>query len=312
MITVAHTAVATAAAIEQSGARPVFVDVDPLTLTLDPAGLAAAVTARTRAIVPVHLYGHPAPMGPILEFARTRGLAVLEDCAQAHGARYEGRLCGTMGQIAAFSFYPTKNVGAYGDGGAVVTDDPALAERVREIREYGWTPARRYVSRVRGTNSRLDEIQAAILRVKLRHLDAGNARRRRLADVYGAALAGLEPLTLPPEMAWGRHVYHLFVVRVARRTARGARRGPPGAMRCRRSCASERSGRRSTTRSRCTASRPTSTSATTRGRCRRRSGRPGRSSPCRCTRSCRRRTRAGWRRPSATSSPGEGGGRGER
>lgn len=215
VITVAHTAVATAAAIEQSGARPVFVDVDPQTLTLDPAGLEAAVTARTRAVVPVHLYGHPAPMGPILEFARTRGLAVLEDCAQAHGARYEGRLCGTMGQIAAFSFYPTKNVGAYGDGGAVVTDDPALAERVREIREYGWTPARRYVSRVRGTNSRLDEIQAAILRVKLRHLEAGNERRRRLADVYGAALAGLEPLTLPLEMAWGRHVYHLYVVRVA-------------------------------------------------------------------------------------------------
>jgi dTDP-4-amino-4,6-dideoxygalactose transaminase len=214
VITVAHTAVATCAAIEHCGARPVFVDVDPVTFTLDPGRLEAALTPRTRAIVPVHLYGHPAPMGPILEFARTRGLAVLEDCAQAHGARYEGRRCGTIGQIAAFSFYPTKNVGAYGDGGAVVTDDAALAERVRQIREYGWTAARRYVSQVRGTNSRLDEIQAAILRVKLRHLDAGNERRRRLADVYGEALSGLAPLTLPVEMAWGHHVYHLFVVRV--------------------------------------------------------------------------------------------------
>ena len=218
----AHTAVATAAAIEHAGATPVFVDVDPLTYTLDPALLEGRLTRRTKAIVPVHLYGHPAQMGPVLDFARRHGLPVVEDCAQAHGARYEGRLCGTMGQLAAFSFYPTKNLGAYGDGGAVVTGDGALAERVRRLREYGWTPEQRYVSQIRGTNSRLDELQAAILRVKLRHLEAGNARRRRLADRYGEALSGVQGLTLPVEMSWGHHVYHLFVVRVA------GRRGAPG------------------------------------------------------------------------------------
>jgi dTDP-4-amino-4,6-dideoxygalactose transaminase len=215
VLTVAHTAVATAAAIEHTGATPVFVDVDPATYTLDPSRLEAGLTRRTKAVVPVHLYGHPAEMDPILDFARRHGLAVMEDCAQAHGASYLGRACGTLGQIAAFSFYPTKNVGAYGDGGAVVTGDPALAERVRLLREYGWTPERRYVSQTRGTNSRLDEIQAAILRVKLRHLEAGNARRRRLAALYGEALGGLEGLTLPVERAWGHHVYHLFVVRAS-------------------------------------------------------------------------------------------------
>jgi dTDP-4-amino-4,6-dideoxygalactose transaminase len=223
VLTVAHTAVATAAAIEHTGATPVFVDVDPLTYTLDPGLLEGRLTRRTKAIVPVHLYGHPAQMGPILDFARRHGLPVVEDCAQAHGARYEGRLCGTMGQLAAFSFYPTKNLGAYGDGGAVVTGDGALAERVRRLREYGWTPEQRYVSQIRGTNSRLDELQASILRVKLRHLEAGNARRRRLADRYGEALSGVQGLTLPVQMSWGHHVYHLFVVRVG---GSSAARGP--------------------------------------------------------------------------------------
>lgn len=213
VLTVSHTAVATAAAIESSGARPVLVDIDPVSYTLDPAGLEAGLTTRTRAIVPVHLYGHPAPMTPILDFARRHGLAVVEDVAQAHGARYRGQMCGTMGQIAAFSFYPTKNVGAYGDGGAVVTEDAGLAERVRLLRQYGWSPSQRYVSQIRGTNSRLDELQAAILRVKLRHVDEGNERRRRLAALYRDELGDTAEITLPAELPWGSHVYHLYVIR---------------------------------------------------------------------------------------------------
>ncbi len=293
VLTVAHTAVATAAAIEHAGATPVFVDVDPLTYTLDPGLLEGRLTRRTKAIVPVHLYGHPAQMGPVLDFARRHGLPVVEDCAQAHGARYEGRLCGTMGQLAAFSFYPTKNLGAYGDGGAVVTGDGALAERVRRLREYGWTPEQRYVSQIRGTNSRLDELQAAILRVKLRHLEAGNARRRRLADRYGEALSGVEGLTLPVQMSWGHHVYHLFVVRVGGSSgARGESRGRSAGQRCRRTYGSGRSGRRCTIRSRCTCSRRTSTWPR-RGRCRRRSGRQRKCSPSPSTLSCRKRTPCG-------------------
>jgi dTDP-4-amino-4,6-dideoxygalactose transaminase len=211
--------VATTAAIEATGATPVFVDVDRATYCLDPRKLPAALTPRTRAVVPVHLYGHPAPMAEILNFATRHGLPVVEDAAQAHGARFEGRPCGTMGRLAAFSFYPTKNVGAYGDGGAVVTADPALADRLRLLREYGWTPAARYVSQTRGTNSRLDELQAAILRVKLRHLEAGNARRRHLAALYAESLAGLPEVTLPTEAPRAHHVYHLYVVRVRERDA---------------------------------------------------------------------------------------------
>ncbi|MDQ3699880.1 MAG: DegT/DnrJ/EryC1/StrS family aminotransferase [Chloroflexota bacterium] len=217
VLTVSHTAVATAAAIESSGARPVFVDVDPVSFTLDPTRLESALTTSAKAIVPVHLYGHPADMGPIQEFATRHGLAVVEDVAQAHGAGFGGRRCGTLGDMAAFSFYPTKNVGAYGDGGAVVTADPDLAERVRLLRQYGWSPEVRYVSQTRGTNSRLDELQAAILRVKLRHLDQGNERRRRLADVYRQELGGVAEITLPAELPWGHHVYHLFVVRASER-----------------------------------------------------------------------------------------------
>jgi dTDP-4-amino-4,6-dideoxygalactose transaminase len=212
VITVAHTAVATAAAITLTGATPVFVDVDPATYTLDPAALEAAITPRTKAIIPVHLYGHPADLEPILSVARRAGLRVIEDCAQAHGATYQGKAVGTWGDLGCFSFYPTKNLGALGDGGAVVGADPTLVEQVRLLREYGWTPEARYVSQTSGMNSRLDEMQAAILRAKLPHLDHWNELRRTLAAGYAAHLP--PTLTLPVEWPGCRHVYHLFVVRV--------------------------------------------------------------------------------------------------
>ncbi len=215
VITVAHTAVATAAAIRLTGATPVFVDIDPVTYTLDPAGLAAALTPRTKAIVPVHLYGHPAALAEILAFAQQHALRVIEDCAQAHGARYQGQLVGTLGDLGCFSFYPTKNLGALGDGGAVVSRDPALIERVRQLREYGWTPQARYVSQVEGLNSRLDEMQAAILRVKLSHLDRWNEHRRTLATFYASHLP--ETLSKPVEQSDCHHVYHLYVVCVPHR-----------------------------------------------------------------------------------------------
>lgn len=215
VITVAHTAVATAAAIVLRGATPVFVDIDPTTYTMDPAQVAAAVTARTKAIVPVHLYGHPVDLAPILDLAQGAGLRVIEDCAQAHGATYRGQHVGTWGDLGCFSFYPTKNLGALGDGGAVIGRDPVLLERVRLHREYGWTPQARYVSQTQGMNSRLDELQAAILRVKLAQLDAWNDRRRALADHYAAALPA--ELVLPVEHADCRHVYHLYVVRAPAR-----------------------------------------------------------------------------------------------
>ncbi|RME35204.1 MAG: DegT/DnrJ/EryC1/StrS family aminotransferase, partial [Thermoflexia bacterium] len=220
VITVSHTAVATVAAIELAGARPVLVDVDPRRYTMDPARVEERITPRTRAILPVHLYGCPADLAPLLEMARRYGLLLIEDCAQAHGARYRGRPVGSWGEIAAFSFYPTKNLGAFGDGGAVVTNDPTLAERVRLLREYGW--ARRYISHLRGTNSRLDELQAAVLRVKLRYLESWNARRREIAALYrellseGVARWGL---VLPEEPPDARHVYHLYVVRTPHRDA---------------------------------------------------------------------------------------------
>lgn len=211
VITVAHTAVATAAAIGLTGATPVFVDIDPATYTLDPAQLAAAITPRTKAVIPVHLYGHPADLGGILPIARSAGLRVIEDCAQAHGAEWQGRRVGGFGDLACFSFYPTKNLGALGDGGAVAGNDPALLDRVRLLREYGWPPHSRYVSEIEGMNSRLDEMQAAILRVKLAHLDAWNEHRRTLAAVYAAHLP--DWVVKPEEQPGCRHVYHLYVIR---------------------------------------------------------------------------------------------------
>jgi dTDP-4-amino-4,6-dideoxygalactose transaminase len=218
VITVSHTAVATVAAIRLSGATPVLVDIDPLTYTMDPAAAEAAVTAATRAMIPVHLYGQAADLRSIREITQRHGLALIEDCAQAHGATLDGRPLGSFGDLSAFSFYPTKNLGALGDGGAVVGQDAALVERVRLLREYGWTPAARYVSQVEGLNSRLDELQAAVLRVKLRHLPAQNARRVELAALYGELLP---PEILRPQVrAGGTHVFHLYVVRAPGGAAR--------------------------------------------------------------------------------------------
>jgi dTDP-4-amino-4,6-dideoxygalactose transaminase len=214
VITVSHTAVATVSAIDLCGATPVFVDIEPVHFTMDVARLESAVTPRTKAIVPVHIYGHPVDMGAVLEVARKHRLRVVEDCAQAHGALHRGRRVGSIGDLACFSFYPTKNLGAVGDGGMVVTSDEALAREARLLREYGW--AERYVSHRRGWNTRLDEIQAAILRVKLPSLDADNARRRAHAEAYGAGLRGTR-LGLPSARPEVSAVHHLYVVRSPRR-----------------------------------------------------------------------------------------------
>lgn len=211
-----HTAVATIAAIEMTGARPVLVDIDLSRYTLDPARIAKAITPKTRAIIPVHLYGCPADMDSILEIAREKNLFVIEDASQAHGATIAGRRVGSLGHIAAFSFYPTKNLGAFGDGGAVVTNDPRLAEKVHLLRQYGWKE--RYISQVKGLNSRLDELQAGILRVKLRRLEEWNQRRRHLASLYVDLLSDSD-LTLPPQPPDLEPVFHQFVVRHPRRDA---------------------------------------------------------------------------------------------
>jgi dTDP-4-amino-4,6-dideoxygalactose transaminase len=209
------TASATAAAIVETGARPVFADVEVRTLTLDPAELARLTTAHTRAILPVHLYGSPANLTAIADFARRRQLKLIEDCAQAHGARHAGKNVGTFGDAAAWSFYPTKNLGAFGDGGLVTTSDLAIAERLRLLREYGWRE--RYHSAAHGWNSRLDELQAAMLRVRLQHLEADNARRREIAQRYRAALPAALLGPIPAQGDSG--VEHLFVIRATPRAA---------------------------------------------------------------------------------------------
>ncbi len=214
VITVSHTAVATVAAIEQSGATPVFVDVDPELYTMDPDKLRTAITSRTRVIMPVHIYGDPTDLGPILDIAKEHRIEVLEDCAQAHGASYRDHKVGTWGRLAGFSFYPTKNLGAIGDGGMIVTNDDELAERLRLLREYGWRT--RYISEFPGYNSRLDELQAAILRVKLRRLDQFNEVRRKLAMRYSSLLA--DSVIPPKESQDVKHVYHLYVIRSAQRS----------------------------------------------------------------------------------------------
>ena len=216
VITVPNTCVPTLCGVVATGATPVLADVDPGTLTLDPQALRSALTPKTRAIVPVHLYGHPCDMDPIMEIARAHNLAVVEDCAQAHGSLYKDAKCGSFGDAAAFSFYPSKNLGAYGDGGAVVTARADVAERVRMLRNYG--EERRYHHAIEGVNSRLDEMQAAILRVKLKHLDEWNSARRLRADAYRAELAD-GGITLIDEADWARSNYHLFVVRSGNRDA---------------------------------------------------------------------------------------------
>ena len=220
VLTVSHTAVATVAAVELTGAEPLLVDIEPATFTLDPQKLADTIRThaqrKIKAVIPVHLYGQPADMPAIMEIARQHGLRVIEDCAQAHGAAIGGKTTGTFGDAATFSFYPTKNLGAIGDGGAVVTHDAALATRVRELRQYGWKA--RYISDTAGMNSRLDEVQAAILRVKLPHLRADNQRRRDIATLYKKHIANAT-VTLPPLRAGAEHVYHQFVIRTPQRDA---------------------------------------------------------------------------------------------
>jgi dTDP-4-amino-4,6-dideoxygalactose transaminase len=226
----AFTFIATAASVVRAGAKPVFVDVDAEIACMDPEAAAAEVTATTRAIIPVHLYGHPAPMEPLLEVASRGGLRVLEDCAQSHLATWNGRVTGTLGDMAAFSFYPSKNLGAAGDGGCAITSDAGLADRVRKLANHGRTD--RYHHGYLGWNERLDAVQAAVLDVKLRHLPEWNARRRRAASRYHEMLAGVapwgEPLRLPVERPGAEPVYHLYVVRHPRRDEIAAALGEQG------------------------------------------------------------------------------------
>jgi dTDP-4-amino-4,6-dideoxygalactose transaminase len=210
VITVPFTFVATTAAIVYVGARPVFVDVDPRTFTIDVARVESAITSRTRAILPVHLYGQPADMDPILDIARRHGLTVIEDAAQAHGAEYRGRRAGGLGDLGCFSFYPGKNLGAYGEGGAITTNRPDFAHTIRLLRDWG--AEHKYLHVLKGYNYRLEELQAAVLRVKLRHLEDWTDARRRHARGYNALLADAAVVT-PHEQSDVRHVYHLYVVR---------------------------------------------------------------------------------------------------
>jgi len=212
VITTPFTFFATAEAISLVGATPVFVDIDPLTFNIDPHQIPAAITPRTKAILPVHLYGHAADMDPILEVAQAHGLKVLEDVAQAFGGAYKGRKLGSLGHAAAFSFFPTKNLGGFGDGGLIATNDPAVAEQARMLRAHG--ARKKYYNETLGYNSRLDALQAAVLRVKLKRVDEWNARRREIAARYHEALAEVKGLILPSEQSYAYHVYHQYTVRV--------------------------------------------------------------------------------------------------
>lgn len=214
VIVPSNTYIATWLSVSHAGATPVPVEPDESTYTIDPARIEVAITPRTRAILPVHLYGHPADMDPILAIARKHGLRVIEDAAQAHGASYKNDRIGAHSDAVGWSFYPTKNLGALGDAGAITTNNEAIATDLRRLRNYGST--QRYVCDVKGYNSRLEEIHAAVLRVKLQHLDVWNERRRMNALRYQTGLEGL-PILLPVERTWAKHVYHLFVVRSAQR-----------------------------------------------------------------------------------------------
>jgi dTDP-4-amino-4,6-dideoxygalactose transaminase len=226
VVTVSHTAVATVAAIEMVGATPLLIDIEPHTYTMDPGELADVLAhpprnlPPIRAVIPVHLYGQPAALEPIITASRRHGVAVVEDCAQAHGAAIADRKVGTFTEIATFSFYPTKNLGALGDGGLLATRDVALGAEIAALRQYGWH--KHYISDAIGVNSRLDELQAAILRVKLRHLDAQNERRRAIAAQYDAALRGTD-LIAPARREGCTHVFHLYVLQSSDRAAIQAR-----------------------------------------------------------------------------------------
>lgn len=215
VITVPNSFFATAEAIILAGAVPKFVDIDSVTYTMDPSKLEAAITERTKAVIPVHLYGYPADMAPILEISRRHGLKVIEDACQSHGAGYKGRSVGGLGDAAAFSFYYSKNLGAYGEGGMVVTKDRSIATKVQMLRNHGSID--KYHHSMLGMNSRLDELQAAILRVKLGYLNRWNTKRRAWAKEYEKRLSEFPEIILPVERPLATHVYHLYVIRVARR-----------------------------------------------------------------------------------------------
>ena len=215
VITVPNTFMATAEAITYCGARPVFVDVDDRTYTMDPAGLEGALSPRTKAIIPVHLFGQPADTDPILEFARAHNLFVIEDAAQAHGAKYKGRKVGTLGNAGCFSFYPGKNLGAFGEAGAIVTNNFALQEKIRILRDHG--QVRKYRHTMIGWNCRMDGIQAAVLSVKLQHLESGNSLRRTHALQYNQAFDGMDEVITPFEAPYAQHVYHIYAIRVQER-----------------------------------------------------------------------------------------------
>ncbi|MFN0150785.1 MAG: DegT/DnrJ/EryC1/StrS family aminotransferase [bacterium] len=217
VITVPNTFIATTEAITQAGGKIRFVDADAERFTMDPVRLAEAITARTKVVLPVQLFGQSADLEPILAAAKEHGAKVVEDAAQSHGAQYKGRPSGSLGDIAAFSFYPGKNLGAYGDGGIVTTNDESMANTVRLLLDHGRTS--KYEHSAEGFNYRLDTLQAAILRVKLRHLNAWNDARRRVAAAYNERLAGIDGLLLPREFADGKHVYHIYAVRTERRDA---------------------------------------------------------------------------------------------
>ena len=216
VITVSHTAVATVAAIQLCGAVPVLVDVDRESYCMDPHLLETVLSVNTKAILPVHLYGHPADMPPILELAKKHGLYVIEDCAQAHGTKINGQIVGSFGDISCFSFYPTKNLGALGDGGAVLTNNTSLAEKLLLLRQYGWRE--RYISEIQGLNTRLDEIQAAILNVKLAFLDDDNQRRQKIADLYTQRLRETR-YKLPVTAVNAVHTWHQYVIQTDNREA---------------------------------------------------------------------------------------------
>jgi dTDP-4-amino-4,6-dideoxygalactose transaminase len=214
VVTVPHTFVATVSAIHYTGARPVFVDIDPRSFTMDPSKLEAAITKKTKAIIPVHLYGQTADMDPIVEIAKRHGIVVIEDACQSHGAEYKGRRAGSLGDMACFSFYPGKNLGAYGEGGMVVTDHPEYTRTIKMLRDWG--AEKKYHHVLKGYNYRLEGIQGAILRVKLRHLDAWTKGRQAAAARYDQALK-VAGVATPAVMPWARHVYHIYAVRTPNR-----------------------------------------------------------------------------------------------
>ncbi len=226
VITVPNTFIATAEAISFCGATPVFVDIDSVTYTMDPALLSAAITPRTRAVIPVHLYGQMADMDPIMTIARENGLFVVEDACQAHGAEYKGRLAGSIGDAGCFSFYPGKNLGAFGEAGAVVTDHEDVAEKIRALRDHG--QVQKYYHNHIGWNGRMDGIQGAVLSVKLKYLSDWNALRGRHATAYNAHFAGSEGIQAPLSADYGTHVYHVYSLRVQNREALMAHLGEKG------------------------------------------------------------------------------------